>query len=108
MIRDWQAKVDRLLELGEELASAKATLASLEKAEKSVLAVARIASEEKTQSGKDDEARLSEAYVAWREGYAVAVEQYESLRRRYEAMQIWFSMAQTEESTRREEMRLAR
>lgn len=104
----WQSKLNRYLELGEQYAEAKAELANIENVKHSLLAMAAKASGESSVAAQQREAYASPEYEQWCRDHYAAVKACEWVRLRLEAARLWFEMARSEESTRREEMRLAR
>lgn len=104
----WPSKLNRFLELSEQYAEARAELSNLENIKHTVLAMSAKESGESSVAAQQREAYASPAYAQWcRDAYA-AVKKCEWVRLRLEAARLWFEMARSEESTRREEMRLAR
>ena len=104
----WQSKLNRYLELADQYAEAKAELSNLDNCKPTVVAMAGKASGESTAAAQQREAYASEAYQQWTRDHYAAMKQCEGLRLRMRAAELWFEMVRTMESTRREEMRLAR
>ena len=104
----WPSKLNRLLELAEQLAEAKADVENLANVKATVIAIAMKESGETSAAAQQREAHASAAYQQWcRDDYA-ATKKFEWLRLRHQAALLWFEMARSEESSKREEMRLAR
>jgi hypothetical protein len=104
----WPSKLNRLLEIGEQLAEAKADLENLNNIKATVVAMAMKASGESAVAAQQREAHASESYRQWCLDAYAATKRYEGLRLRYQAALLWFEMARSTESSKREEMRLAR
>ena len=107
-INHWQAKLNRYLELAEQYAEARAELSNLDNCKHTVLAMAAKASGEGSVAAQQREAHASDSYQRWTQDHYAAVKACEGLRLRMRAAELWFEMVRTMESTRREEMRLAR
>lgn len=104
----WQINLNKMSEIATQLAEARADLSNMDNIKRTVVAMAMKASGETTAAAQEREAYCSEEYQQWcREHYA-ALKAFEGLRLRLGVAQTWFTMAQSEESSRREEMRLAR
>lgn len=104
----WERKVERLISLGDEYAEARANLENLKNTKATVLAVAGHESGETSAAGQSAAAARSESYRQWCLEFAAAFRECERLRLRLEAGKLWLEVARTVESSRREEMRLAR
>ncbi len=102
----WESNFQRMVSLGDELAEAKMHYENLKNVKATVIAQAKAASKEKTESGKTRDAEMSKEYIQWCEDYRKAVYEYEYVRLRYTAAKTWFDLVRTAEATRREEMRL--
>ena len=107
-IDHWQSKLNRYLELADQYAEAKAELTNIDNIKHTVLAMAAKASGEGSVAAQQREAHAGEEYRQWCRDHYAAVKQCEGLRLRMRAAELWFEMVRTLESTRREEMRLAR
>ena len=107
-IDQWQSKLNRYLELADQYAEAKAELSNLDNCKHTVIAMAGKESGESTAAAQQREAYASEAYKQWTRDHYAATKQCEGLRLRLRAAELWFELVRTLESTRREEMRLAR
>jgi hypothetical protein len=104
----WQSKLNRYLELADQYADAKAELSNLDNVKHTVIAMAAKASGEGSVAAQQREAYASEQYQQWTRDHYAAVKQCEGLRLRMRAAELWFDLVRSVESTRREEMRLAR
>jgi len=104
----WPSKLNRLLEIGEQLAEAKAELENINNIKATVVAMAMKSSGESAVAAQQREAHASAEYRQWCLDSYAATKRYEGLRLRYRAAELWFEMARSTESSKREEMRLAR
>ena len=89
-VADWDIVFHRRVQLGDEVAEAKANLENLKKAEKPILSMEKLKSDEKSDAARSTEAYASEAYSVWREDWGKAVYLLEFLELRLGAAETWF------------------
>ena len=103
----WELKLDEYTRVLDKLAVKKPELSYLDDIKKRIEAQAFL---ETTGTVKERESKFyaSEVYQEWVNDRRALAEEMEHLLALRSALQAWFELWRTDESTRREEMRLAR